>query len=212
VLAPTTITYTPDGRVESISRSTGGETRTVTLTYDPVTRLLAQITDPLLRVTDFTAYDAATRVTALTLPGPRAVGFGYDAAGNVTTVTPPGRLAHLFEFTGRNQEESYLPPEAAAPTTYTYTLDRQLHTINRPEDAGAAGVVRTHDPVTGRLTTLATPHGAATYIYDTTGRLDILTAPGCSTCTPPLTAQTLTTTTTEPSSPTPPGAGPSAAP
>jgi len=185
VLAPTAMTYTPDGRVETIS-TTGlnaanvSETRTITLGYDPQKRL-ETITDPLLRVTELD-YDAADRVITATLPGTvsRAVEFAYaDGGGNLTGITPPGRTEHTFAYTALNQEASYTPPVVLGggtlSTEQTWDLDRALERIDRLDDTS---IELAHDPTTGRLNQIVTPTHTITRAYYGPGETDPGESPG----------------------------------
>jgi RHS repeat-associated protein len=173
-LEPTTIVYGTLGRVETITRGSGGSARTYTLTYestDPRQRL-ESIKDPLDRTVRFT-YDDADRVRTQTLPDLQAIAYDYDANGNVTSITPPAPPgppdppAHGFEYTDVDLEENYAPPAVTGSgttnTIFTYNLDRQLELITRPDtDVVDPG----YNPTTGRLETLTSPTRTLTYVYD----------------------------------------------
>jgi len=169
-----TINYTYDarGRLVTVHQPS----RAWTLSYDGDGNL-ASIMDPLSRTTAF-AYDAAGRVTTQTLPDGRQIHFAYDTAGNVTAITPPGRPAHAFAYTAIDQQSSYTPPDVGigpTATTYSYTLDRQLAHITRP-DGHTVDFAYDND---GRLATITFDRGDIAFTYDpATGRLTGLAAPG----------------------------------
>ncbi len=171
-IEPIAYTYDTRGRLATVTQGA----RTWTLSYDGDGNL-ASIMDPLSRTTAFT-YDAAGRVTVQTLPDGREIHFAHDAAGNVTSITPPGRPAHAFSYTPIDQQQSYTPPDVGigtTTTTYSYTPDRQLAHIARPDG-------RTVDfayDAAGRLTTITFDRGQIAFTYDpATGQLTGLTAPG----------------------------------
>ena len=168
---PIAYTYDSRGRLATVTQ--GG--RTWTLSYDGDGNL-ASIMDPLSRSTAF-AYDAAGRVTTQTLPDGQEIHFAYDQAGNVTSITPPGRPAHAFSYTPIDQQQSYTPPDVGigpTATTYSYTPDRRLAHIARPD---GRSVDFAYD-ASGRLATITFDRGDIAFTYDpTTGQLTGLTAP-----------------------------------
>ena len=73
-LAPLSLVYRYDGRLETVAEGTGGDARVTSLGYDPVSGYLGTVTDPLSRVWS----------------------FGRDGGGRVTSITRPD-LAEIFE-------------------------------------------------------------------------------------------------------------------
>ena len=156
-LHPLRLAYDSDGRSTTMQYGPDPDTaatRTTTVSYvddfaiafdgyPPAAKgQVKSTTDAAGRTTSF-EYNAQGRVSAQLLPDApplvRRVEFLYDPAGNVTAITPPGRPAHGFAYTPVNLEASYTPPVAPplldTDTTYTYTADRQLDLVTRP-DAG----------------------------------------------------------------------------
>jgi RHS repeat-associated protein len=193
------IGYTADfGAVSVATRSATNElTRVKTPATYPVgsalgfTGRLHTVTDANGDVTSFDRYDRFGRVLLETLSGNRAVGMAYDRNGNVTELDPPAitpsynagttlSAQHVFTFSSVNQLGSYgvrdaaIPGTVLEPTSYAYTPDKLLKTINRPEgDAVAVAssngradgttlptgevVHSTFDPATGNLQSISGP-------------------------------------------------------
>jgi YD repeat-containing protein len=128
---PVHYTYDARGRLAQVTQGA----RTTTLTYNPE-GLVDTLTDPLGRTTAF-EYDAAGRVTRQALPDGRKIGVTYDADGNVTGVTPPGQAPHHLTRHLQGDLRAYRPPaldeEQPVKTTYTYNRDRQLTRVTRPD-------------------------------------------------------------------------------
>jgi len=182
-LAPVAVSYDSRGRVASIARASGTETRKFSFAYNG-DGYLQSITDPIGRTAQY-AYDAAGRVVGKTFPDGRIVAFGYDAAGNVTSFTPPSRPAYAFAYSDRDELIGMTPPTVAGtgPTGYAYDLDRMPTAVSRPDgrtvtlgyDAG--GRVASRSFANGGVTT-----GADILAYDSAGRLaSIVAASGEST-------------------------------
>jgi len=171
-LAPFTVGYDNRGRVASVTRAGGPETRTVSLAYN-ADGYLQSITDPLGRTAQY-AYDAAGRVVSKTLPDGRIVAFGYDAAGNMTSFTPPGRPAYGFTYSDRGELTGVTPPlvPGGGPIGYAYDLDRMPTVMTRPDARtvtfgyDAAGRIATRTFATGGVAA-----GTDVVAYDGAGRL-----------------------------------------
>jgi RHS repeat-associated protein len=180
-LDPINFAYDTQGRLSSITQGSGQTARIYTFGYDAQNQLTS-VTDPVSGSNGF-SYDLAGRVTTQILPGSRTVMSAYDANGNQVSLTPPRRPAHTFGYTPINLEASYTPPAFGAETTqtqYTYNLDRQLTQITRPD---GMIVIFGYDSG-GRLSTVTSPRGQASYSYDpTTGSLTSVTAPDGGTLT-----------------------------
>ncbi len=175
-LLATNYGYDSHGRLISATQGSGGETRTVTFTYNS-SGYLATVTDPLGRTVSLT-YDLAGRVTQQTLPDGRVIGYSYDANSNLTSITPPGRPAHTFSYNSVNRLTAYTPPDVLPgtdQTLYSYNLDQQLTQITRPD--GQTVAYGYDSP--GRLSSIAIGRGTVSYGYNaTTGNLASITAPG----------------------------------
>jgi len=167
------VTFSYDARSRLTRRQQGG--RITSYAYNPASGLLASITDPLQRVTQF-AYDSAGRVTTQTLPDNRAIQFAYDANGNLTSLTPPGRPAHSFRYTPVNLTQQYDPPgiPGPTPTRYFYNRDQQLDSIVRPDSVTIAVGYDT----AGRPSSVRFDRGTLNYAHSsTTGNLAAIRAP-----------------------------------
>ena len=165
-------TYDTRGRLDSVID--GG--RKTKYTYSGTSGLLANVTDPLGRSTQF-SYDSAGRVTMQTLPDGRVIAFSYDSAGNLTTLTPPGRPAHGFQYSSAGLATQYDPPgiPGPKPTRYFYNRDRQVDSIVRPDSLkigfGYDGA--------GRPSTLSFDRGTLAFGYSpTSGSLTSMASPG----------------------------------
>jgi RHS repeat-associated protein len=184
-LAPSEFSYDAHGRLASVMRGA----RIWTRSYDSVTGLLADVTDPLGRLTTFDGYDLARRLVSQTLPGARTVGFSYDASGNQALMSlpavgdPPTSAEHAFAYTSIDQLASYDAPDVAPSfgiTSYAYDLDGRLTTMTRPD---GLAVSHTYDTA-GRLmtTTLPAAQGALTRTYSAaTGTLRSIQGPDAAT-------------------------------
>lgn len=163
-IASTTNTYDSRGRLQSSSVGAGATSRATTYAYG-ADGFVASTTDPLGRITAF-EYDLNGRTTAQTLPGDRRIELGYDANGNLTSLTPPGQPQHTFTYDAADQRATYSPPTVpgGGDTVYSYTLDRQIDLITRPDG-------RTLDYAydsAGKLTTLDIARGQYSYEYSPT--------------------------------------------
>lgn len=192
-LEPDSFTYDAQGRLTTITRSSGPTARIQTISYDALNRV-SSITDPLGRTTSF-IYDLADRVTTQILPDGREIRFIYDANGNVTSIRPPGRPAHLFGFTPVNLEQTYNPPDVGLPgdtTIYTYNSDKQLTRVLRPDGE----TIDLGYDTGGRLSTMTLSRGQIVYGYHpTTGNLTSITAPDGGTMSYTYDGSLLTSTT-----------------
>jgi RHS repeat-associated protein len=163
-ITATQFAYDSRGRLTSLTQGT----RVHTFAYDGNGRL-ASVTDPLNTTRSF-IYDADGRTLAATLPDGRVVNYLYDANGNLTSVTPPGAAAHGFTYSAVNRPISYVPPvvAGAAATTFSFSPDRQITKITRPDGE----VVNYNYDAAGRVSSLVTPSSTLNFAYDaTTGNL-----------------------------------------
>ncbi len=175
-LLPINYCYDTRGRLTTALVGTRPDMRAIHFSYNN-DGYLESITDPLERTVRF-VYDMAGRVVQQILPDGREIGYAYDTSGNVTALTPPGRPAHTFTYTPDDLPSTYSPPIVDTKlneTRYTYDADQHLNSIIRPDNQ----VVELGYDSTGRLSTLAMPHGQVSYAYDIiTGMLRTITAPG----------------------------------
>jgi RHS repeat-associated protein len=174
-LEPINYSYDTRGRLDGILTGTVPDDRIYTFTYD-AEGFLDSITDPLGHTTSY-LNDPVGRTTRQTLPDLREIDYGYDANGNVTSITPPGRPAHAFDYNAVNLTSFYDPPDIGITpdtTTYSYSLDKEMIQILRP-DADTIGFTYN---TAGQLTAMNIPGGAYTYTYDpATGQLTTINDP-----------------------------------
>jgi YD repeat-containing protein len=137
---------------------------------------LETVTDPMSRVVGYT-YDGGGRLASQIYPDGREVVYRYDNNGNMVAVVPPGRPAHEFRVDSRGVRSEYIAPDvgiSSGGTRFSYNLDGQLTTIERP---GGTSVDFLYDTF-GRPLQVMTPDGTMDYDYDpTAGRLAAITAP-----------------------------------
>jgi RHS repeat-associated protein len=124
-LLDTTYGYNTRGRLTEIA--TGS--RVTTLTYDPQGNV-ESITDPENHTTTYT-YDAVGRMTGINRPDGSSLGFSYDNNGNMTVLTNPANIAHYFGYNKVNLNSSYQTP-ASGSHSYVYDKDRRLTQVNFP--------------------------------------------------------------------------------
>jgi RHS repeat-associated protein len=162
-LEPVRLVYDSLGRLAEVRQGSGAEERIYRLAYD-VLGFLAQVTDPLGRITRYTV-DAAGRLTAIIAPDGRQTVLTYDVRGNLVSVTPPGGATHSLAYNRVHRLIAHDPPDApgsSAPSSFGYNLDRQLTSFTRPDGRSAA---LTYD-TGGRLGTATLGRGSLTYEYD----------------------------------------------
>ncbi len=155
------ILYGYDARgLTNLLEAGGAELRGYSASYNAA-GLLASFVDPLGQLST-NQYDASGRIIAKSLPGSRFVRFTNDAAGFTTAVLPPGQPAHSLTYTQVDLLATYTAPVVAGVTNQTrflYNADRQPSRIIRPD---------------GQL---------VDFLYDGSGRLQIVTVPGGETFT-----------------------------
>jgi RHS repeat-associated protein len=146
--------------------------RTATYSYDDndrLTSLLGPLGD-----TAAISYDNAGRPITQTLPGGRVITFTYDATGNVATVTPSGRDTHGMTYRRTaGLPESYTSP-LGATTHYKWTRDRQLATVDLPDERSIA---MGYDSARRLVTFTTTSLGQRQFSWGATGMLDSVAAP-----------------------------------
>src|SRR5690606_33812797 len=124
----------------------------------PVHGEATKVTNSLLQETSF-SYNMLGRMTSMTLPDSRVIGFNYDFNGNLTSLTPAGRPTHELTYNGLGYLQSYLPPTIGLPsssTTYLYNNDRKLSSISRPN---GDSITYNYDISSGNFTSLNFPTG-----------------------------------------------------
>lgn len=127
---------------------------------------LETVTDSENRITRYQR-DEVGRVLQQLAPNMEVVSFTYDEDGNVESVTRPSRPAHDFFYDSADRLREYAPPVVSGvtdpETQYTYTPDHQPAVTSLPQ---SSDITYTHDTVTGKLITVATPEAGYTFVYD----------------------------------------------
>ena len=174
-LESTIFTYDGRGRLSTVIKGTGADSRTSAFGYD-AQGYLSSITDALSRSVTFTN-DVVGRVTSQRLPDGRTIQYSYDANGNLTNLVLPGKTAHVFNYNAVDKETDSTPPSLSGVQTvthYNYNLDKQLTEVLRPDGQSITFGYNGG----GKLATLTNPRGVYAYDYDaTTGKLSTVTTP-----------------------------------
>jgi RHS repeat-associated protein len=172
--------YTYDGNgnlITAVQTNADGSTATTTLTYDPVTEDLLQITYPGGRFLKF-SYDAGGRRIQSVDQDTFTVNYQYNAVGQLAGLTDGSGnpiVNYTYDDAGRLIEKDL---GNRTYTTYQYDLAGQLlHLVNygpRP-GPGQDGPINsrfdyTYD-VLGRVNTMTTLDGQWTYTYDPNSQL-----------------------------------------
>ena len=176
-ISAVTLTYDTRGRLETMTSGSGADTRTSTYAYG-TDGFLESVTDTLNRVASFER-DGIGRITKQVLPDLREINFTYDANGNLASLTPPGRPPHIFRYTALDESREYEPPAITGildpKTVYTYTLDRDLDTVLRPDGKLLDFTYNSKH----QLSSLVVPRGTYTFSYDAvTGQRTTAVDPG----------------------------------
>ena len=155
--------YDSLGRVETLSFGA----REVDFSYDETTGFLQSVTNPLEETSSYT-YDAAGRITGLTLPDGSKWEFERDRNGNLKElIEPDGETAHAFAYTPTSLLQTYASPLDAVET-FTYDKDDRL--VERQLPSGDC-LEWIYDEK-GHLSKAKTPQGDHDFIYDAvSGRL-----------------------------------------
>src|SRR5690606_23884183 len=94
-LLPIELTYNSQGQAVLVKQGV----RETMLEYSPVHGEATKVTNSLLQETSF-SYNMLGRMTSMTLPDSRVIGFNYDFNGNLTSLTPAGRPTHELTYNG----------------------------------------------------------------------------------------------------------------
>ncbi len=86
-LADVFYTYDNRGRLTQVIEGEDDQARTATISYDPDSGYVAQLTDALQRTEEFTR-DKVGRVLKQKLPDSRQIEYEYDQNGNLTALKP----------------------------------------------------------------------------------------------------------------------------
>jgi len=100
----TTLGYDQANRLHSVDYP-GGASEDVLFWYDALGRMTGM--DDSLGHTTW-AYDELSRITSVTDPFDKTVGYGYNDAGNLTTLTYPGERSITYQYNAVNQLEHVL--------------------------------------------------------------------------------------------------------
>jgi len=137
----TTLTYTAEGRVETVQDP---RAKTTTFSYDP-SGDLESVTDPLSHTTLFgydafgrrvsvtdplgntteTTYDIRSRVTRITNPDDTSTSFRYDKSGRRASVTDPMDQTTRYTYDDWGRLEAVIDP-VGGTTRYAYDLRSNL--------------------------------------------------------------------------------------
>ncbi|MEM9187622.1 MAG: RHS repeat-associated core domain-containing protein [Myxococcota bacterium] len=183
---PTTFTYDPTGRLTSIQRSNGTETRRVDYGFDP-NGYLSSVEAPtsasdLLRVAypDNNLRGSARQVDR---QGAGTVLFDLDVEGHVERLTPPGRPGHEFDRSDTALPTAYRPPGVvvsvpgscpAGATCVSYDAHHRVSSTTRPD---GQVMTPTYSVSTGQLLNVqASGEGTWSLAYDSNGRVTRATA------------------------------------
>ncbi|HTN52791.1 MAG TPA: fibronectin type III domain-containing protein [Anaeromyxobacter sp.] len=167
---PARLYYDGAGRLATVVQGA----RTWSLAYDGDGNA-ATLLGPDLAVTSYT-FDPAGRLLDQVLAGDRSVEHRYDAAGRLVAVVPPARPAHVLSLGPSGELLAYTPPSVAGAgaTRFAYDLDGSLVQLLLP-DGTTVDIGR---DAAGRRSSVATPAGTTTILYEDAGRVDTVTAPG----------------------------------
>jgi RHS repeat-associated protein len=167
--------YDDRGRVQTVTTTADGQTRTQTTAYAKSGFASSQ-TDVFGLVTSFER-DKVGRVKSTLLPDGAEISQTFDENDNLLSLTPPGRAAHTFSYRSRtNQIIDSTPPEVEGVESpalslgqahYDYNDDNQLLDIHRSD---GRNLEYGYDSF-GRLTTLELTDARLSYTYDAFGRI-----------------------------------------
>ncbi len=175
----THIDYDGFGRVATVTRTAGKETRTQTYGYDDSDGFLRQVTDALNQTTK-SEPDIVGRLLGVTTPDGATYAQLFDQDDRLTLVTLPSKKEHHFDYKGASSLlELVTPPPVQGPSPtdlpignvrYTYNADNQPTLVERADGNNLEFVY----DAAQRLKTLKTSGIALTYGYDKAGRVTSL--------------------------------------
>jgi RHS repeat-associated protein len=174
-----TISYDTRGRLSGITSGSGGEIRSLLLTYG-TDGFPETVTIPLDRTARYTR-DAAGRVTRKTFPNGNFVDFGFNPAGNIVSLTPPGRPAYTFGYDAQGYLTTITPPTVpgTGSTMFSYNADGDPSTITRP---GGETITFGYDtggrPIALTLAANGVPTATYAISYDAAGLIAAVSGPG----------------------------------
>jgi RHS repeat-associated protein len=165
----TTFVQTPAGPRTITERTSLGETRTRTITYDTRGRATG-VTDPRGKTTSL-VWNALGDLVSVTDPAGGTTSYEYDELGRRTKVTDPLGHATTITYDARGRVVRVSYPDASHTDT-TYDQGGRLVTV-----ADALGrTTRNSYDAYGRLRSVTNPLGGATgYDYDAMSKLVALT-------------------------------------
>ena len=160
------ISYTEEGRPSAINDGRG---QSLTRSYDSRGNLAKQVDG---RGTLEYGYDKLGRLTSLTDPQGKALGFAYDPEGDLTEVTRPGGLTttNLYNEAGRLAETTSKTSEPLTVLeSLQYGYDAAGNVTSKLDQRLEAETTYAYDAL-GRLTQFNPPgEGSTTYGYDAAG-------------------------------------------
>jgi RHS repeat-associated protein len=158
----TDFTYDLGGRRTSVTDPLG---RATTYDYDPFGRLDA-VVDPIGGATRY-GYDSNSNLVSLTDAKGQTTNFEYDSYTRVSRVVYPGGAFEIFNYDQAGRLETKVDRKSVT-TTYAYDADNRL--TGKTYSDGTPAATYTYDTV-GRLLTAANGTDTLTWTYDLAGQL-----------------------------------------
>ncbi len=189
VLATTSATYTPSGRLASATDANGNVTR---YAYDAADRL-ARVMDPAGRITTY-AYDAMSRRTATFNPAIQSaplLALGYTPDGLLASLGDANGNATNYAYDGLDRLSSTAFPDSS---TETLAYDANGNVLSRKTRKGDT-ISFTWDTLNRLKTKVAPSEATVTYAYDLAGRLTSVGDTSAAIAAPSTTASYTATTT-----------------
>ena len=155
-------TYDQMGQMTQSRHSGDGMTwQTSTYTYD-LSGAMSGFSGPS-GVTNV-AYDLLGRVTGVTYPDSRTLGYDWDGAGNLTTLTYADSTQALYDYDAENRISSVTDPNGGV-TAFTYDPEGNLLSRLLPSEELTTYVYDALD----RVTSQSEGHYTISYAYDPQG-------------------------------------------
>jgi RHS repeat-associated protein len=173
-LAPIHLEYDPYGRLIEVTRGSGPEARTSTLSYNS-DGYLSEIEDFVGRATSWNR-DLDGSLSSISLPGPRQIAIGRDMNGNIESVAPPQREAHELQYDQADRVTHYTLPVvvgSASPAQYEYDNSHRLVRYERQDGQSIKWIYNN-----GNVDRIESPDGDYQYFWSAGGRPHLILLPG----------------------------------